>query len=230
LRNTIKSKKEGKKRETINYIPTITNKLITNLEYTIEIPYTIPSDGSDYNIKMKEISIPVKDVYHVVPKLKSDAYLIAKIPEWSELNLLSGKSSIYYQGTFVGESLIDATQTNDTLSVSLGQDSNIIVERKVDKRTKSKRFFSNKVKENIAWDITLKNLKNAEVNIIVEDQYPISERESIEVELLESSNATIDQKTGTLTWVLNLAANEKKKLNFKYSVKYPRSVKLSTEF
>jgi len=223
-------KYEKKKRETNHFIPTTVNKAITNLEYEIEIPYSIPSDGINYNIKMKEISIPVEYIYHVIPKIKSDAFLIARIPDWSELNLLSGKSSTYYQGTFIGESTIDANQTSDTLNISLGKDSNVIVERKVNKRTKGKKFLSKYVKEIIEWDIILKNKKDTNINIVVQDQFPISENKSIDVELLETSNSVIDEKKGTLTWKLNLDSGKKQNLSFKYSVKYPKKMRLSTEF
>ena len=225
-----KAKREKIKRKTKYFIPTTMNKVITNLEYEINISYSIPSDGMDYNIKMKEISIPVEYIYQVVPKLKNDAFLIAKIPDWTELNLLSGKSNIYYQGTFVGESFIDANQTKDTLNISLGKDSNIIVERKVNKRTKAKKFFSTKIKETIEWDIVIKNKKDTNIKIIIKDQVPISENKAINIELLESSNSEIDKKTGTLVWLLDLKPDEKKTTSFKYSVKYPRSIYLRTEF
>ena len=100
-------KMKGDPIEATNYISNSLKTSITNLEYTIEIPYTIPSDGEDYSIKMKDVSVPAKYVYHAVPKLDEDAFLTAELTNWTALNLLPGKSNIYYQGTYVGESKID---------------------------------------------------------------------------------------------------------------------------
>ncbi len=215
--------------ETLNYISNSLKSTVTNLEYVIEIPYTIPSDGKDYSIKIKEASVPVNYVYNAVPKLDCDAFLTAEIIDWTQLNLLSGKTSIYYQGTFTGESFIDANQTGDTLNVSLGRDRNIIVKRESNKETIDKRMIGSSIKETIGWDITIRNNKNAKIKITVEDQYPVSEKRSIEIEQLESSNAKIDDKTGKLKWESEIEPNDKKVFTYKYSVKYPRYADITIE-
>jgi hypothetical protein len=63
-------------------------------------------------------------VYHAIPKLDNDVFLTAEIVDWTNLNLLSGKLNIYYQGTYTGESFINSEQAEDTLKVSLGRDNN----------------------------------------------------------------------------------------------------------
>jgi hypothetical protein len=200
---------------------------ITNLEYTIEIPYSIPSDGADYSIKIKEVKTPVQYIYYAVPKLDNEVFLTAEVLDWNQLNLLSGKSSIYFQGTYTGESYIDASQTNDTLHISLGRDNNILVLRESNK-TKEKRLIGNSIKETVGWDYTIKNNRNVPVKVVVEDQYPITERKSIEIELTESANAKVDPKTGKLVWEIELNPGEKKTFTCIYTVKYPRYEGVST--
>jgi len=225
----VDERKSKREVETSNYISNTLKTAVANLEYAIEIPYTIPSDGENYSLKIKEVSLPVDYVYHAIPKLDNDAFLIAEIQDWTQLNLLSGKSSIYYQGTFTGESNIDVDQASDTLKISLGRDNNIIVKREGNKRMIDKRIIGNSIKETIGWDITVKNNKNTKIKITVDDQYPLSERKSILIEQLESTNAKIDEKTGKLTWELELEPNEKKVLTYKYSVKYPKYENLMIE-
>ena len=60
------------------------------------------------------------------------------------------------------------------------------------------------------------------IKIVIEDQYPLSDRDYIEVELLENSGAKVDKKEGKLSWNIELAPEETKKLTFSYSVKYPQ--------
>lgn len=202
---------------------------ITSIEYKIDIPYSIPSDGKDYSVKIKEVKIPVNFIFKSVPKLDKDVFLIAEIKNWTKMNLLSGKSSIYYNGVFTGESEIDAKNLKDTLAISLNRDKNILVERTMLKEKNEKQIIGNNIKETINLSITVKNNKTVKTTVFVEDQFPISENKSIVIERLEDSNGKVNDKTGKVTWELELAPNEKKELLLKYSVKYPNYMKLNIE-
>jgi uncharacterized protein (TIGR02231 family) len=207
------------KRKTQSYSES--KNTATNIEYAIDIPYNIPSDGQEYSIKIKEVSLPVNYVYQVVPKLDNDAFLVAEIVDWSELNLLAGKTSIYYQGTFTSESVINPDQAEDTLSISLGRDKNVFVKREGRKELSDNKIIGNNVRKTAGWDITLRNNKTTKVKVIVEDQLPISEMKTIGVEKIDLAGATLDEKKGKLTWILELEPNEKKTITYKYAVKYP---------
>ena len=207
---------------TTDYISNTLRTEVANLEYVIEIPYSIPSDGQDYTLRIKESGVPVEYVHHAIPKLGNDVFLMAELTDWSDLNLLSGKSGIYYQGTYVGESYIDAEESSDTLRISLGRDKSVTISREGDKEKFDKKTFGNNIREVSGWKITVRNNKNTIVRLIVEDQYPVSERKSIQVEQLGAPDAKVENTTGRLTWKFELQPGEKKELNFSYSVKYPK--------
>jgi hypothetical protein len=215
--------------ETINFISNSLKSVVGNLEYAIEIPYTIPSDGADHSIKIKESAVPVNYVYYAVPKLDSDVFLTAEVSNWAELNLLSGKSSIYYQGTYTGQTFIDADHSGDTLRISLGRDKSIIVKHESNKQLYDKRLLGNNYKEIVGWDITIRNNKAAKVKIMIEDQHPLSDRKSIEVELTDAGGSKVNEKTGEMLWELELAPNERKVLSYTYGVKYPRALNLTLQ-
>ncbi|HNS13431.1 MAG TPA: mucoidy inhibitor MuiA family protein [Bacteroidia bacterium] len=215
--------------QSINYISNTLKRAVANLEYHIEVPYTIPSDGEDYGLRIKEVTIPVNYHYYVIPKLEKVAFLTAEILNWTDLDLLSGKASIYYQETFIGNSVIDAEQLTDTLIVSLGRDKEIIISREGNKELIEKRIIGNNIKETLAWDISIKNNKKSLIKITVEDQFPLSQGDLIEVNQMESSNAILDDLTGKLTWELELEPGVKKTVNYKYSVKYPKGIYLAIE-
>lgn len=217
----VKLKKESNLLQDKDLIANSLNTNISNLEYKIEVPYTIQSDGEDNTIRIKEVDLAVDYIYQTVPKIEADAFLTAEITDWSKLNLLSGNTSIYYQGTFVAESYLEVKQTKDTLGISLGRDQNVVVKRESNKEIYDKRIFTNTIKETIGYDISIRNTKKQKVKIIVEDQYPLSDRKSIEVELLEKSGAKVEEKEGKLTWTIELAPEETKKLSYSYVVKYP---------
>ena len=195
---------------------------MANIEYNIDIPYTIPSDGQDYSIKMKEVTLPVNYVYHTVPKLDEDAFLTAELTNWTKLNLLPGKSNIYYQGTFVGSTNIDTEKASDTLNISLGRDKNIVIKREGNTELFDKRMVGGYIKETIGWKISVRNNKDVKIKIVIEDQFPISDRKSIEVQRMDYLGAKLDSKTGKLLWEIELNPNENKEIKFNYLVRYPK--------
>jgi hypothetical protein len=200
-----------------------------NLEYSIDIPYTILSDGKDNLIKIKDTEVPATYTYYATPKLDKDVFIKSDIIDWQKLDLISGTSSIYLQGTFTGESEIDANNVSDTLAVSLGRDKNVLVYRERNRLIKDRRIAGNNIKETIAWDITIKNNNTNKIRLILEDQYPVSERSSVEVELLDGAGAKVNPKTGKLIWELYLEPNQKKAISYKYSVKYPKHVEVNLD-
>ncbi len=214
--------RSGSKFHRVNY--NISNNLhenVSNLEFEIEEPYTILSSGEDYLIQIKEVQTPADYVYFAVPKLEPAAFLTARLDDPQELNLLPAKASIYFDDTYIGETEINNLQLQDTLEISLGRDKNIALKRTGNKELQEKRFLSNTNIQTVGWEIELRNNKKVPVTIVVQDQYPLAERSSVEVELLEASNAEINPKKGELQWRLTLQPAQKKKLNFGYTVKYP---------
>lgn len=204
-----------------------TNSDISNLEYRIQKKQTIPSNGQDYSINMQLKKIPVNYVYEVVPKIDPRAYLMAEIGEWEELNLLPGASRIYFNGSYVGMSIIDVASVKDTLRLSIGQDKGINIQRKLGKQVKTEGLFGGKVRRTLDWEIEVRNLKSEKVSVVVYDQYPLSDRDYIEVEVLDLGGAVFNAKTGELEWTLELDPGESKKVGFRYQVEYPEEVVIS---
>ena len=82
-------------------------------------------------------------------------------------------------------------------------------------------FGSNK-KETKNWLIDIKNRKNQPINLLVEDQVPVSQNSSIGVEVLETSGVKPDEQTGKVSWTFVLNPQDEKKVQLKYLVKYPK--------
>ena len=86
------------------------------------MPYTIPSDGKNHQVGVQEQELTSSYKYYCTPKLDLDAFLFAQVTGWEGLNLLAGPAYIYFEGTYVGESLLDLAGVGDTLDISLGRD------------------------------------------------------------------------------------------------------------
>jgi uncharacterized protein (TIGR02231 family) len=196
----------------------------TNVEFDISLPYTILSDGKQHTVDIQTYSLPAKYEYYCAPKLDRDAFLLARVTGWDQYNLLSGDINLFYEGTYVGKSYLETRTTKDTLDISLGRDKNIAVTRIKLKEFSSTAFVGVNKKEVIAWEINVRNKKKQAIDIVIDDQFPISSDKDIEVERLEMTGAAYNEETGKLTWKFNIQPSESvKKLMFKYSVKYPKN-------
>ncbi|MCL4857717.1 MAG: hypothetical protein KJZ55_10695, partial [Flavobacteriales bacterium] len=73
--------------ESAAYYTTMTESF-TNVEFNITIPYSIPSDGEQHTVAVKEEKLKVEYNYFMVPKMDNNAFLVANIKGFEELNLL----------------------------------------------------------------------------------------------------------------------------------------------
>jgi len=108
----------------ISAYTTMTENL-TMVEFDLKIPYTIPSDGQQYLMAVKSEEIKTTYEYFVVPKLDTDAYLVAYLTGWEEMNLLPAVANIYYDGTYVGQTRINPSIMSEKLELPLGRDNNL---------------------------------------------------------------------------------------------------------
>ncbi|TRX66320.1 DUF4139 domain-containing protein [Carboxylicivirga sp. M1479] len=211
------------------HIPLAIEKRQTSTEFEIEIPYSIPSDNQPYDVTMVEYQVPAQYNYSAVPKLSDDAYLTAKIPDWTNYEMVSGPANLFFQGIFQGDTYLDLKGFEDTLSISVGRDKDILISREIQKDYTRKSIIGTHRKELKTWEISIKNNKSTSVELVLEDQIPISKVDDIKVEQLEVSGAEVNEDDGKLTWKLKLEAKEKKVLIVKYEVKYPKNKKLIVE-
>jgi hypothetical protein len=205
----------------IEQIPLAIDKQQLTTEFKIDIPYSIPSDNQPYDVTMVEYDIEASYKYTAVPKLSPDAFLIARIPDFTRYDLLNGPANIFFKGIYQGESYIDPETSGDTLTLSIGRDKDIVVMRENQKDFSGKSISGISKKEQKAWLITVKNNKSTPVDITIEDQYPVSKMDEIKVDLIEDSDAEKDKSSGKLTWNLSLSPKERKTIDLKYSVRYP---------
>lgn len=200
----------------------------TNVTFEIKMPYTILSDGKQAAVDIGNYDFKAEYEYYAVPKVTNDAFLTAKITDFNEVNFISGEASIFFEGTYLGKSLLDI-QNTDTLTISLGVDKNVSVRREKQKGFTERQFIGSSQKDTRHFVIDVKNRKSQVVNLTIEDQLPITTNNDITVEKQELSKAKLDETNGKLTWAFVLQPNEQKKIDLKYQVKYPKNRPVNIE-
>ncbi len=201
----------------------------TTTVFKIDEKYTLETDGKTTTIGIKQFDIPAIYDYYTAPKVDPAAFLTAKIINWQDYNLQSGEASLYFEGTYLGKTYIDLDATADTLSLSLGKDNAVKISRKLIKEFSSKKFIGSSRTETKQYEISLRNTKSVPVNIKVLDQIPVSVNKEISVDDVKAPDAQIDKDNGIVTWKINLATGQERKLQIGYSVKYPKDKKVVLE-
>lgn len=226
--NSSKKKQVQYEEESIA-LQTAVNYQPTTITYEINEPYTILSDNKKYTAEIKRFELPAQYQYYAVPKLDESVYLTAKVTNWQELNLFDGELNLFFEGAYLGKSLLDLQSASDTLDISLGKDKGIVILRKKLKEFSSKQFLSNYKKESRAYDIIVKNNKPYAVNITVLDQLPISNNKEIIIEEQFYNEGEIDKNTNIVKWNLTIPSKTERKVQLKYQVKYPKNEFLQLE-
>jgi uncharacterized protein (TIGR02231 family) len=206
---------------------TTTIQTTLNTEFNIALPYTVSSSNKPTLVDIRNHELKASYLYSVAPKLDQDAFLLAKITGWEEFSLLPGEANVFFEGTFVAKSFIDPNNIKDTLSVSLGRDKRIVVKREKLKDFSSRKMIGTNQRDSYAYEISVRNTKAEAINIIVEDQVPVSQNSQIEVTTTDSGGSKYNKDTGKLKWEFSLQPNETKKMTYKFEVKYPKDKNIS---
>lgn len=203
-----------------DYVTVSNNEL--NVSFDIDMPFDIPSNGKEQTATLTQYELATFYKYYSVPRLDKDSYLLAEVADWEKLNLMPGEANIIFEGTYVGKSFIDPNSTQDTLNLTLGRDKRVVVKKEKLADFSSVKFLGSNKLQKITYELTVKNNKKDTVRMMLKDQYPLSTLKDIEVELEEDGGAMNNKDVGVLTWKLELAPGESRKIRFAYSVKYPK--------
>ena len=211
--------KSATKTATIN--ATISENQL-NIAFDIAIPYDIASNGKVHSVALKELQIPVRYKYYTAPRIEREAYLMAEINNYSTFNLLQGDANIIFEDLYVGKTNINPNETTDTLKINMGRDKRISIKRDKIIDKSGIKFLSSFKEQTFTFETTIRNNKKEPIEILLNDQFPISTNKDIIVDLLENDDAKINLETGILSWTLKLASSSSTKIRISYKVRYPK--------
>jgi uncharacterized protein (TIGR02231 family) len=195
---------------------------VISAEYKIDLPYTIDPDGESHLVLVRNSDLSATYKYYTVPKMDPGVFLMAEILKLDELQLVPASANIFFDGTYMGETYLDPTSMNDTLRLSLGKDPNILVKRILLKKEMKERIIDKDKERTFAYEISIKNLKGTGIELVIEDQIPVTTNAEIVIEPVSLDKAEYDKTSGKLIWRVNLAAKDAKKITYSYKVKHPK--------
>lgn len=200
---------------------TVVHRLIS-AEFKIDLPYSIASNNERHIVLIKTNELDTKFKYYTVPKLDASVYLVAQMTKLDDLQLVPGQANIFFDGSYIGETYIDPTSMDDTLNLSLGKDPSIVVKRTLLKKELKDKIIGDKRERTFAYSIEISNQKSSSIELVVQDQLPITQNGEISIESENFAKGKFDSRTGLLEWSFTLKSKEKKVLDYDYKVKHPK--------
>ncbi|BAU53144.1 hypothetical protein MgSA37_01311 [Mucilaginibacter gotjawali] len=67
----------------------------TNVEFNIDNPFSIPSDGKQYLAQISEVEVKAGFQYAVAPKVSTDVFLTAQITDWNKYNFYRARLTCF---------------------------------------------------------------------------------------------------------------------------------------
>ncbi|MFO7790122.1 MAG: DUF4139 domain-containing protein [Bacteroidales bacterium] len=193
-----------------------------NVEYQVNLDFTIPSDGKHHTVPIQNKNLGADFSYYAAPKLDNKAYLMAQITDWQDLDLLQGKANLYFNGKYNGQTNITPQTTNDSMEITLGRANGIIIEHEKESSEEKPQIVGSWVTETVTYKISIRNTTSRKIKIRVEDNIPHSTTKDLEVKLKNSDGAEFNEDNSHLSWDLNLAAGKTKTRTYSFDVKYDK--------
>lgn len=200
---------------------TVVHQLIA-AEFKIDLPYSIKSNNEKNLVLIKNSDLNTTFKYYSVPKVDPGVYLVAQMTKLDELQLVPASANIFFDGSYIGETYLDPTSMDDTLNLSLGKDPNIVVKRTLLKQKSKDKVVQDKRERTFSYQIEVQNNKSSAIQLIIQDQVPMTTNNDINIELLEKDSARELPGNGILEWDYKLKPGENKKLEFSFKVKHPK--------
>jgi uncharacterized protein (TIGR02231 family) len=211
-----------KKALTADQFITTVEQLLSG-EYSIALPYTIKSNNEKNMVLVKTANLDANYLYYTVPKLDASVYLIAKITNLDDLNLLPGKATIFHDGSYLGTTYINSNSLSDTMDLSLGKSSTIIVERNLIKNATKEKVVGDKIIKTFAYSIDVKNLGKLPIELITEDQIPISRNPEIKLTIDNMTKGALNEINGFVTWREKIKALGTVRYEIVYTIEYDKT-------
>jgi uncharacterized protein (TIGR02231 family) len=205
---------------------TVVHQLIA-AEFKIDLPYSIKSNNEKNLVLIKNSDLNTTFKYYSVPKVDPGVYLVAQMTKLDELQLVPASANIFFDGSYIGETYLDPTSMDDTLNLSLGKDPNIVVKRTLLKQKSKDKVVQDKRERTFSYQIEVQNNKSSTIQLIIQDQVPMTTNNDITIELLEKDFARELPGNGILEWEYKLKPGENKKLEFSYKVKHPKDQQIN---
>jgi uncharacterized protein (TIGR02231 family) len=188
---------------------------------------SIPDTGETKRVLLQQDNLEPVLTVRTVPKLDAKAYLYAKLVLPKGSPALPGAVSLFRDGTFVGTGALPVLSPGEDHELGFGADDQVRVRHAIsDQKQGETGLISSAKTDSRNFRITVKNMHERAVQLVVHDQIPVSENQDIKVDLVGPTSPTkkdIEDKRGVIAFESKLEPEEERVIEFGYRVTWPGS-------
>ncbi len=202
---------------------------------------TIQSRAQPTTVLVGRATLDVTAERTCTPALDPTVWLRGRAKNTSAWTILPGNAAVFLGADYLGLARLDAVQPGQELTLHLGADPKISVERtQTEDMSKDPAFFSSRAKKIEAWRIHFENheartsSRDGAVDVIVREVLPRSRNEKVEVELSKCEPKTSkderwkqdrDEK-GIETWVLRVPKDGTADVVWESTIQFPKGAEI----
>ncbi len=193
----------------------------------------VPSDGSPHTLGIGEYQLPARIDYVSEPAIAEGAHLRASATNTSRRVLLPGELHVFQTGAagdeYVGQTHLELTAQNAELPLYLGVNDNVTVKKELIERDTDKGSLLQRGIRRITFGhrVTLANHTATAARVVLKDRLPVPRNERIKLNVLDiRPQPTSRTKLEQLTWELELAPDEERRVEWRYVVEAPTDVEV----
>lgn len=179
-------------------------------------------DGQSILCDIRSDEIPCRYQVVAVPRFSEEAYLSAEVKTADLEEMQQVEAAVYLKGNFAGRVFLQPDMTEEEYHLSLGIDETVKVKRTQKKRYTSQVLLKGQKKTELEYEIAISSRKPKACRILVQDQIPVTEEKSIQVDVQNLSGGELEEKTGIIQWSFDLQPGESRLLELAYSVAWPK--------
>lgn len=203
------------------------NETPLSIEYRMPARVTVESGEKESFLPLFSKPLEGQFSFYAAPRTSPLAFLICDAR--ADRELLAGPMNAYFGGRFVGKTFMEEKRAGEGFRVGLGADREVRVKREKTRdkaRETSWGFEKKNIARDIAYRITVENLKNRPVRMRVVDAVPVSRTDRIEVKDLKVTPGPSDKsyqgREGVYAWDLDIDAGSTREIAVEFTVTYPR--------
>ena len=208
----------------------VKSELPLSFEYRIPQPIDIESRDKETMLPLFTKKTQGDSYYYAVPKRSPLTFLVCKTK--ADKELLSGPLNVYFGGRYIGKTYLGEKKAGEEFHLSLGADREVMVKREKVKDKIKETYFGKiqrgTIVRELAYKITVENIKERSISLKVLDSIPVSRTDKIEVKDLkmnpEPAKENYLDKEGVMLWEYKLDPEEKQEINIELVVTYPKGL------
>lgn len=183
--------------------------------------------GESKSLWLEQQELSAQYQHYLAPRQHHEVLLLARLAMGSAVKPLPGQARVYFDNALVNQLWLAFEADSDTLELTLGADRGITVKYEAMQPVSGRKRLGNKQERSYQYVLDVKNNRQQAVQLVVEDQIPITANKEIEITDLQLAGAGHEVEKGMLRWMLELQPGQNRNLRYGFVVRYPANKTVS---